>query len=174
MSRTPGFTPKDVRLMIGFGLFAELVVGYMFFIDGPLGQLQKLRSQLTKSEEAHATLQEAVRAQEGSRQQKLPPVLALKPGESSSLAIQSYLDRLTTRNGVTPLRTTILKQAAPTCQVEVEVQGTYEAIERLVAQLERPEILAGFDRMELKTDPQDPERLLARLTLTIFYHEAKN
>ncbi len=169
MSKTPGFTPRDIRLMIGFGFFLELVVGYMLLIDGPLTQAHKLRQQLAKSQEAHAALQEAVTAERSSGSEALPPILALKPGENSSLAIQSYLEKLTTRHAVTPVGTSILSQEESTCRVEVELQGSYEAIGELVAELERPEVLMGLDRMALKTDPQDPDRIVANLTLTFFY-----
>lgn len=171
MSRTPGFTPRDIRLMIGFGLFVEVVLGYMLLIDGPLGQLHKLRTQLGKSQEAYTTLKDAVQAQQGSSRQKLPPVLTLKPGESCSLAIQAFLDRLTARHAVTPVGTTILAQEAPTCRVEAELQGSYEALGGLIAELEQPEFLMGLEDMELKTDPQDPDRVDARLTLNVFYRE---
>lgn len=173
MSKTPAFSARDIRLMIGFGLFVEVVLGYMLLIDAPLGQLQKLREQLSKSETAYATLKEAVRDQQGSSRRKLPPVLELKAGESCSLAIQGYVDRLTARHGVTPLGTTILKQEATTCNVQVEAQGSYEALGGLISELEAPAILLGMDGMELKTDPQDPDRILARLTLTLFYRENK-
>lgn len=173
MSKSASFTPRDIRLMVGFGLFAEVVLGYMLLIDGPLGQLQKLRSQLATSETAYATLKDAVRTEKTSSDQKLPPVLVLKPQESCSLAIQSYLDKLCAQHALTPVGTTVLAQEGPTCRVEVEVQGSYEAIGGLIAQLERPEFLMGLDTMNLKSDPQNPDRILAGLTLTFFYREPK-
>ncbi|HEY9854817.1 MAG TPA: hypothetical protein V6D05_03700 [Stenomitos sp.] len=171
MSSTTGFTPRDIRLMIGFGLFVEVLVGYMLFIDGPLGQMHKLRSQLTKSQAAYTTLKEAVQTQVGTDARKLPPVLTLKPGESCSLAIQSFLERLTARHAVTPLGTTILAQEAPNCRVEAELQGSYEALGGLISELEHPEFLMGLEAMDLKTDPEDPDRIVARLTLNVFYRE---
>lgn len=172
MSRTASFTPRDIRLMVGFGLFAEVVLGYMLFIDGPLGQIQKQRTQLQQAQTAYTTLKEAVQAKQTASTEKLPPVLALKPGESCSLAIQSYLDRLTAEHALTPAGTNIQAQDGPTCRVEVQVQGSYEAIGGLIAQLERPEYLMGLEGMSLKTDPQNPDRILASLTLTFFYREA--
>lgn len=171
MSRAPSFTPRDIRLMVGFALFVEVVLGYMLLIDGPLGQLQRLHAQLEKSQVAHATLKDAVQAQQKGTREKLPPALMLQNGENSSLAIQSYLDRLTSRHAVTPLGTSILADEAPTCRVEAEVQGSYEAIGSLIAELERPSILMGVDGLDLRTDPQDPDRIRARMTLTFFYRE---
>lgn len=173
MSRTPGFTPRDIRLMVGFGLCAEALLGYMLLIDGPLGQLQKLKTQLATSETAYTTLKEAVGAKQNATDRKLPPVLALKPQESSSLAIQGYLDRLCADHALTPVGTTVLAQEGPTCRVEIDVQGSYEAIAGLLVRLEQPEYLMGLDSLDLKTDPQAPDRILAGLTLTFFYRDPR-
>lgn len=172
MSRTPSFTPRDIRLMIGFGLFVEVVLCYMLLIDGSVSQLHKLNAQLSKSQEAYVTLEEAVRAQGGSDQRKLPPVLTLQPGESCSLALQGFVDRLTARHGVTPVGTTVLAQEAPNCRIEADLQGSYEALGALIAELERPEFLMGLEDMEFKTDPADPDRVDARLTLHVYYRQA--
>jgi len=168
-TNTKGFSARDKRLMVGFGLFVEAVLCYMLLIDGPLGQIQKLQGQVATAQKALSTLQETVtsRTQAQAKQAALPPVLKVKRVESSSLILQDTLDALTRQSGATPIGTQLLKQEADRCQIRVQLEGSYEAISRFSHAIEHPTYLMGLDSLTLHPKQDQPDLLIAELLLTV-------
>lgn len=172
-TNTAAFSARDKRLMIGFAIFAESILGYMLFLDGPLGRIQKLRTEVATAQKALTTLQASVtvRTEADRKQPPLPSILKLKPGQSASLVLQDTLDTLTRQSGATPIGTNFTSQEADRCQIKVRLEGSYEAISRFSHALEHPPYLMGLEKLSVQPKEDQPDRLVAEWLLTVLYQK---
>lgn len=168
--KTPAaFSTRDKRLMIGFGLFLEVVLCYMLLIDGSLNKISTLEGQVAKARTALKTLEEsaALRATEAERAERLPGPLTLEPGESTSLVLQNVMDTLSRKSGTTLVGTSLLKQEGDTCQIDVKLEGSYEAISGFTRMLVTPPFLMGIETLSVRPTEAQPDRLFAEVVLSV-------
>lgn len=178
MTKTAGMSARDLKLLIGFAFFLEIVLAYMLLLDGPLTEAARLEGQVAKAREARSTLQVAVAAREAEKrsalQQNLPASLAFREGENPSVAIQRFLNGMIVACNASLLVLNVRPlpgevSAAPGYQATATVEGSYESIAKLVGKVQRPEVLMGVDSIRVRTGTDDPERLQADLALTFYF-----
>jgi hypothetical protein len=178
VSKLSGLKARDLKLLIGFGFFLEVVLAYMLLIDGPLTETVRLQGQLAKAREGSEALRQAVAAREAERRraidQKLPTPLTPRHGENLSVAIQRFLNGEIVSSGATMVVLNVRpivdeKAPAPGYQAVATVEGSYEAIAKLVSRIQSPDVLMGVDTIKVRAGEVDPELLQADLTLSFFF-----
>lgn len=175
MSQQPGFSARDQRMIIGFGLFLELVVAYFLLIDGPLTKLGKLRPDLVKSQETLATLEKLARGGQpaGAPAAPLPPLVEIAAGEAPSLWIQQDLAHRLQGPQITVLQLEVLptsnvQGSTEAYQVLAKIRGPFEAIAPLIGTWEQPSRAISLDELHVLQDSERPELLQAQLKLSYF------
>lgn len=150
-----GFSPQELRLMIGFGFFMELLLAYLLLVDAPIARMAKLQTQLSKTRLTYETLRSAAVAQ-SSRAEKvdikdLPEPLTLGASDSPNLLIHRYLDEQLTETGATLLQVSVrsvVTEAAvnsASYQAALSMSGSYEAVQDFLKHMEHPKYLLSLN-----------------------------
>lgn len=174
-----GFSPKEVRMMIGFGFFVELLLAYLLLVDAPLGRIAKLQAQLSKTRSAYETLRSAATVQ-SSRASKvditnLPEPLSVGASESPNLLIHHYLDEQLAQTGATLLQASIHPAAAELGAnsagylAQLSMSGSYEAVQDFLKHMEQPKYLMSLNSFTIQLG--DNDNLRANMELS-FYTQA--
>lgn len=175
-----GLSPRDRKLLLGFGLFVEGVLLYMLLVDPALMRLDRAREQEAASRGMHARLVEALpKPRSETEPRLLPPASELAPGplvggqSSPTVAIQRILGERAGLAGVRILRVRVnpepqLQGTILTHEVSVELTGAYEAVAAFLEDLEAPDPVRGIALFDLSTSEADADQVDARLTLRFF------
>lgn len=154
-------TPRDLKLLVGFAFFAEVVLGWFFLVDPSLTRLTKLQREIALARESLGALQAAAPAAApaapgASTAPTPPPPLRTETSEAAALAIQRHVATSAAKAGVVPVSVTVVAEDVATDaspppagvrRADVVVTGSYDAIERFVGDFAWSDVREGIERL---------------------------
>lgn len=174
-SSKSGFSRRDLRLIVTFGLFAEAVLAYMLLVDQPLTQIAKMQGLAETVRTAHETVLAAVNA--GGRPAKeaaaAVPYLEPEAGESPTMAIQQALDLEASEAGARLKAVTVEPAALDEAGLlrytaTMTLEGSYEAIATFMERLETPRHVVKVETLAVSGASEAADVLQTTLTLGVY------
>lgn len=170
-----GLSKRDRRRILAVALFAEVVLLYMLLLDPLLTRLSRSRELELETRRAHGELSRAVSAREPGALVASESISPLLPAEreSSTMAVQRALGDLASRTGVRLIQARVAsageaKGELEVRQVDVELEGPYEAIASFIEDLEAPAPVRGVELFAISTSETDSEHLKATMALRFY------
>lgn len=170
-----GLSPQDRRRILAVALFAEAVLLYMVLVDPLLGRLSRSRELELGARHAHGELSRAVAARDPGTLVASASIAPLERSarESSTMAVQRALGELSSRTGARLIQARVasegeIKGELEVRQVDVDLEGPYEAIASFIEDLEAPDPVRGIELFAISTSEGDSERLRATMALRFY------
>lgn len=168
-------TPHDVHMLVGFGLFAEIVVGWFLLVDPAWVRNARAESELAVVRLTHARLAAEVgdpAASAASDAAAAVPVLRTLPGEAPELTVHRFLDGWIRHAGATPRAVKVatpveVSAGVAARKVNLELHGTFPAIAAFVARAAATSSPVAIERLTARPDEADGDRLYASFQLLV-------
>ncbi|MBU6428789.1 MAG: hypothetical protein KGR26_07265, partial [Cyanobacteria bacterium REEB65] len=165
---------KEIYLAVAFLFVVDLVLSYMFFIDGRLSLIGKTQKEMVTAQSdegklAAAAAQQVLAKKRAAHDHSLPPFFKASGFDSPSIVVESYLDQLVaaaqvnlesvhvTRNGGDP--------PLEIYEADLTVRGPYDAISAFIDSLASPSYVVGLQQLSVQTANTNNGDLQASLTL---------
>lgn len=169
--RRVAFSQRDLRLLIGFGFFFELVGGYFLLVDPAATRVSRLEREIRSAEITLETLRAAAPAPKPLSE--AAPALMPAGDESEDLTIQRALDERVTSFSLLPTAMSIPPPptdgtAPPFRRATVTLTGAYENVAQLIGWAQAPDVRLGLESYTVRTDPGDPTLVQADLNFFVY------
>lgn len=177
-AKKPGFSARDVAMMVGFGFFVEALALYMLLIDGPLTQRAKAQATLRRTQASYHDLQSVMLTRQAEAQRKAQAASAVRwlhvpPGGTQALVVQRTLDELIAPCGVklnvfTMGTEPIASSSITAYRTSLSVTGPFESVSRLTRALHEASTSIGIERLAVRPGSSLAQELAADYELKVY------
>lgn len=165
MAKSKGLSPRDIRILVGFAIFAEAILGYFLLLDPLFSKIAREEQTVLRQQATLREIQAMLYTPQATVSNDLP-VYTEAHGRGAIL-FQQQLSNWIGEDGneissiaVTPGEEKNLYQC------HVALLGSYATISRFIERLERPPYLLGMNRISINAKSEN-EGLQADIELTL-------
>lgn len=165
MPKNKGLSPRDIRILVGFAIFAEAILGYFLLLDPVFSKIAREEQRLTRQQTTLREIQAMLYTPQATVSNDLP-VYTEAHGRGPILFQQQLSDWISEDGNEISTIAVTPGQEKPLYQCHVSLLGSYANISRFMDRLERPPYLLGLNQVTINSKSEGG-KLQADLDLTL-------